>query len=80
MIFPLVAFISNGTFENVDGGPGLIFETLPAVFGSFGVICIPSNTSSSSPWSLSAASSIGGGDSDCWLNISFAGITFGISY
>lgn len=36
MIFPIVAFISNGTFENISGGPGLIFETLPGVFESFG--------------------------------------------
>lgn len=36
MLFPFVAFISNGNFENVSGGPGLIFETLPIVFESFG--------------------------------------------
>ena len=38
MLFPIVAFISNGTFENINGGPGLIFETLPGVFESFGSI------------------------------------------
>lgn len=38
MLFPIVAYISEGNFENVTGGPGLIFETLPGVFQSFGSI------------------------------------------
>ncbi|NMM47018.1 sodium-dependent transporter [Marinigracilibium pacificum] len=36
MMFPFVAYITNGTMEGVDGGPGLIFVTLPGVFESFG--------------------------------------------
>lgn len=41
MIFPFVSFITGGTMEGVSGGPGLIFETLPGVFESFGAILGP---------------------------------------
>ncbi|MGJ5640940.1 sodium-dependent transporter [Formosa sp. S-31] len=36
MLFPIVAYISGGLMDNVSGGPGLIFETLPGVFASIG--------------------------------------------
>lgn len=36
MIFPFVAYLTQGTMEGVDGGAGLIFATLPGVFQSFG--------------------------------------------
>lgn len=36
MMFPFVAYLSNGTMEGVSGGPGLIFATLPGVFESLG--------------------------------------------
>lgn len=36
MIFPLIGFMSGGTMEGAGGGPGLIFITLPKVFGSIG--------------------------------------------
>ena len=36
MIFPFVAYLTQGTMEGVDGGAGLIFATLPGVFASFG--------------------------------------------
>ncbi|MBD3653820.1 sodium-dependent transporter [Kangiella sp.] len=36
MIFPFVAYLTQGTMEGVDGGAGLIFATLPGVFESFG--------------------------------------------
>lgn len=36
MIFPFVAYLTQGTMEGVAGGPGLIFATLPGVFESFG--------------------------------------------
>ncbi|WP_251359861.1 sodium-dependent transporter [Kangiella sp. TOML190] len=36
MIFPFVAYLSNGSMEGVAGGPGLIFMTLPGVFESLG--------------------------------------------
>ncbi len=36
MIFPFVAYLSQGSMEGVAGGPGLIFATLPGVFESLG--------------------------------------------
>ncbi|MEM9338160.1 MAG: sodium-dependent transporter [Bacteroidota bacterium] len=36
MIFPLVGFMSGGTMEGASGGPGLIFVTLPKIFGTIG--------------------------------------------
>lgn len=36
MIFPLIGFMSGGTMEGAGGGPGLIFVTLPEIFGSIG--------------------------------------------
>lgn len=36
MIFPLIGFMTGGTLEGVAGGPGLIFVTLPQVFGTLG--------------------------------------------
>ncbi|NVJ68217.1 MAG: sodium-dependent transporter [Gammaproteobacteria bacterium] len=36
MIFPFVAYLSQGSMEGVAGGPGLIFITLPGVFESLG--------------------------------------------
>ena len=38
MMFPFVAYMSNGTMEGVSGGPGLIFAVLPGVFESLGTI------------------------------------------
>ena len=38
MMFPLVAYLSDGAMENVTGGPGLIFATLPSVFESLGPV------------------------------------------
>lgn len=36
MMFPFVAYLSNGTMEGVEGGAGLIFITLPGVFETLG--------------------------------------------
>lgn len=36
MMFPFVAYMTEGTMEGVDGGPGLIFAVLPGVFASLG--------------------------------------------
>lgn len=36
MIFPFVAYLSQGSMEGVEGGAGLIFATLPGVFESLG--------------------------------------------
>jgi NSS family neurotransmitter:Na+ symporter len=36
MMFPFVAYLTNGTMENFTGGAGLIFVTLPGVFESLG--------------------------------------------
>lgn len=36
MMFPFVAYLTNGTMEGFSGGPGLIFVTLPGVFESLG--------------------------------------------
>lgn len=36
MIFPLIGFMSEGTMEGAGRGPGLIFVTLPQIFGSIG--------------------------------------------
>ena len=36
MIFPLIGFMSGGTMEGAAGGPGLIFVTLPNIFGTLG--------------------------------------------
>lgn len=36
MIFPLIGFMSGGTMEGAAGGPGLIFVTLPTIFGTLG--------------------------------------------
>ncbi len=38
MMFPFVAYLSNGDMAGVTGGPGLIFMTLPGVFESFGPV------------------------------------------
>jgi NSS family neurotransmitter:Na+ symporter len=40
VIFPFVAFLSNGTMEGVDAGSGLIFQTLPGAFESLGSLGI----------------------------------------
>ena len=36
MIFPFLAFINDGMLDNVQGGPGLIFQTLPLFFKNLG--------------------------------------------
>ena len=36
MIFPLIGFMSGGTMEGAGRGPGLIFVTLPQIFGNIG--------------------------------------------
>ena len=36
MVFPMVAFISGGNMADMQGGPGLLFNTLPQVFGQLG--------------------------------------------
>lgn len=36
MIFPLIGFMSEGTMEGAGRGPGLIFVTLPQIFGEIG--------------------------------------------
>ncbi len=36
MIFPFLAFLTNGSMEGVAGGAGLVFVTLPGVFESIG--------------------------------------------
>ncbi|MEM6299175.1 MAG: sodium-dependent transporter, partial [Bacteroidota bacterium] len=36
MMFPFVAYLSEGTMEGVQGGAGLIFVTLPGVFETLG--------------------------------------------
>ncbi len=36
MIFPFVAYLSQGSMDGVEGGAGLIFATLPGVFESLG--------------------------------------------
>lgn len=36
MMFPFVAYLTDGTMEGFTGGPGLIFVTLPGVFESLG--------------------------------------------
>ncbi|WP_425391400.1 sodium-dependent transporter [Ekhidna sp.] len=36
MMFPFVAYLTDGTMEGFSGGPGLIFVTLPGVFESLG--------------------------------------------
>lgn len=36
MIFPLIGFMSEGTMAGAGRGPGLIFVTLPQIFGSIG--------------------------------------------
>lgn len=36
LMFPLVAFMNAGNLDNVEGGAGLIFSTLPGVFATFG--------------------------------------------
>ena len=36
LMFPLVAYLSEGDMSNVEGGAGLIFVTLPGVFESLG--------------------------------------------
>ncbi len=36
MIFPLIGFMSGGTMEGAGRGPGLIFVTLPQIFGEIG--------------------------------------------
>lgn len=36
MIFPLIGYMTGGTMDEVGRGPGLIFVTLPQIFGSIG--------------------------------------------
>lgn len=36
MIFPLIGYMSGGTMEGAGRGPGLIFVTLPQIFGTLG--------------------------------------------
>ncbi|HFB65108.1 MAG TPA: sodium-dependent transporter [Aeromonadales bacterium] len=39
MMFPFVAFLTEGdlvAMQNISGGPGFIFQTLPGIFQSFG--------------------------------------------
>ena len=36
MIFPLIGYMSAGTMEGAGRGPGLIFVTLPQIFGTIG--------------------------------------------
>ena len=38
MIFPFLAYLTQGTLEGVSGGAGLVFVTLPGVFESLGVL------------------------------------------
>jgi len=38
MMFPLVAYLSEGDMASISGGPGLIFVTLPGVFESLGPV------------------------------------------
>jgi NSS family neurotransmitter:Na+ symporter len=38
MMFPFVAYLSNGDVASVQGGPGFIFEVLPGAFESIGPI------------------------------------------
>ncbi len=38
MIFPFVAYLSNGDVESIQGGAGFIFEVLPSAFESIGPI------------------------------------------
>ena len=38
MMFPLVAYLSNGDMNAIEGGPGLIFATLPGVFETLGPV------------------------------------------
>ena len=38
MIFPFVAYLNAGDMNHISGGPGLIFQTLPAGFESLGHI------------------------------------------
>lgn len=38
MVFPLIGFVSGGTMEGAAGGPGLIFVTLPNIFGTLGYL------------------------------------------
>jgi len=38
MMFPLVAFNNMGDMTNLQSGPGLIFVTLPSVFGNIGPV------------------------------------------
>jgi NSS family neurotransmitter:Na+ symporter len=38
MMFPLVAYNTGGDMSNIQGGPGLIFTTLPHVFESLGPV------------------------------------------
>lgn len=38
MMFPFVAYLSNGDVASVEGGPGFIFEVLPGAFQSIGPV------------------------------------------
>jgi len=38
MMFPFVAFLTNGAVDTVEGGPGLIFQVLPGAFESMGLV------------------------------------------
>lgn len=38
MMFPFVAYLSNGDVGSIQGGPGFIFEVLPGAFQSIGPI------------------------------------------
>ncbi len=38
MMFPFVAYLSNGDVASIEGGPGFIFEVLPGAFQSIGPV------------------------------------------
>jgi len=38
MMFPFVAYLSDGAVETVRGGPGFIFQVLPGAFESMGLV------------------------------------------
>lgn len=38
MMFPFVAYLTDGTMQGVNGGPGLIFTVLPEVFSTLGSV------------------------------------------
>ena len=38
MMFPFVAYLSNGAMDTIEGGPGFIFSVLPGAFESIGPV------------------------------------------